>query len=113
MNERTDARTHGSEFIGPARQEKSVWVQKGPCQPESTFQELFKYEIRCVKSLAVVLISAVTVRGYFGLFWVLFPQHLENTNFARHMTTVIDLLHYGPHFMPFPAKSSDRNLRYK
>ena len=48
--------------------------KKGPCPPQSTFQELFKYEIRFSKSSADVSISAV--RGYFELFWALFAQNL-------------------------------------
>ena len=61
--------------------------KNGPYQPESTFQELFKYEIRFSKSLAAVSdgyqhLKMSQLRDIY-LFLDPFSIFLENENFSE------------------------------
>ena len=68
---------------------EGVEIEKNcPHQSETTFHQLFKYEIRFSKSLAVVLdigILHISPKNPFlPFFWALFALNLENENFPRY-----------------------------
>ena len=62
------------------------WRKKFPYHSKSTFQELFKYEIRFSKSLAVVLdigVYKMLQLRLFTYFRTLFSIFSENENFSE------------------------------
>ena len=66
-----------------------VEIEKNcPQQSESTFHQLFKYEIRFSKSLAVVLDIGILHKSpktlFLPFFGPFFALNLENENFSRY-----------------------------
>ena len=70
--------------FAPMFRGEGVEIEKnGPYQSESTFEELFKYEIRFSKSLAVVSDIGVEKMSQLGAICPFCTLFWENENFAE------------------------------
>ena len=104
-----------SPDFAPIFRGEGVEIEKNcPHQSESTFHQLFKYEIRFSKSLAVVLDIAILCqvqKSYFCPFLGPFCPKSREREFSQIWDFCRKLANHNTlHFKPFPATTNDSVL---